>query len=401
MKCLCRPFAIVLLLTLALAAAAPTSGESQRPTSKEGPPTSSWTPARTPWGDPDLQGKWRVAETGTPLERPIEFGNREFLTDQELAKRIADLTRQAPPDDRNAEIVRQRQPEHERGIRGEEYNRFWVDTAPKQITPWRRTSLVIDPPDGRIPPLTPNAIERIEAREAARRGRGEADGWEDRNLSERCLLTALVRFEASGTAALSVKQILQAPGYVAIIMSTLNSNEPLLIPLDGRPRPGENVRTWLGIPRGRWQGNTLVVETTHINAQQDGGPIMPSRLPYQMPGAGGAGGFLGPGDTLRIVERFTRVGPDTIEYGYTIDDPKTYVRPYTVLRPLTKEPDDLLMPENGCHEGNYGIVGQLSAGRADEAYALKAAQAESKARQPRLQELKQRTEEWMKSRNER
>jgi hypothetical protein len=342
-----------------------------------------------------------VAETVAPLERPAELGNRELFTEQELAQKTADIGRQAPPRDEDADSVREKQPEHEKGIRGEEYNRFWIDTAPKKVAPWWRTSLVIDPPDGRIPPLTPDAIARIEAREAARRSRGEADGWEDRNLSERCLLTAFVRFEASGAAALSVKQILQAPGYVAIIMSTLNSNDPLIVPLDGRPRPSERVRRWFGIPRGRWEGNTLVVETTHINGQQDGGAVMPSRLPYQMPGAGGAGGFLGPGDTLRIVERFTRVGPDTIEYGYTIEDPKTYVRPYTVLRPLTREPDDLLMPENGCHEGNYGIVGQLTAGRADEAYALKAAQAEATARQPRLLELKRRSDEWAKTQSPR
>lgn len=397
----CRPFAAVSAVALAVTATVLTAGQSQAPASKSAPSTSSWTPARTAWGDPDLQGKWQVADTGTPLERPAGFGNREFLTDQELAARTAALKNQAPPDDRDADAVRQKQPEHEKGIRGEEYNRFWVDTAPKRIIPWRRTSLVVDPPDGRIPPYTPDAMKRIEAREAARRARGEADGWEDRNLSERCLLTAFVRFEGSGQAALAVKQILQAPGHVAIIMSTLNSNDPLLIPLDGRPRPSDNVRSWFGIPRGRWDGNTLVVETTHINGQQDGGPVMPSRLPYSMPSAGGAGGFLGAGDTLKIVERFTRVAPDMIEYRYTIDDPKTYVRPYTVLRPMTKEPDDLLMPENGCHEGNYGIVGQLSAGRADEDYALKAAQAEQVSRQPRLQELKQRTEEWTKSQNKR
>jgi hypothetical protein len=137
-----------------------------------------------------------------------------------------------------------------------------------------------------------------------------------------------------------------------------------------------------------------VVETTHFNDKQDGGPIMPSRLAYAMPG----GSHLGSGETLRMVERFTRVAPDTIEYSYTIDDPKTYVRSYTVLLPLAKQADDLLMPENGCHEGNYGIVGQLSAGRADETYALNAAKVEAETRQTLLQEMKRRTEEWMKSR---
>jgi hypothetical protein len=187
---------------------------------------------------------------------------------------------------------------------------------------------------------------------------------------------------------MSVRQIVQAPGWATIFVGTLNSNELILVPLDGRPRPSENVRTWIGIPRGHWEGNTLVVETTHLNDKQDGGPVMPSRSPNQR---------IGAGDTVRITERFTRVDPDTIEYSYTIEDPTTYVRPYTVLRPLAKLDDNLLMPENGCHEGNYGIVGQLSAARADEAYALRASQAEASGRQPLFQALKRQTEEWMKS----
>jgi hypothetical protein len=353
--------------------------------------TTKWTVGRTAWGDPDLQGKWAMADNGTPMERPKEFGNRELLTDAELAARVAALRRQAPEsEEERTATAPQRAPEHERGIRYQEYNAFWNDAGPRQVTPWKRTSLVIDPPDGRIPPLTPEAVKRIEAREAARLHRGEADTWQDRNLSERCLLTAFVRFSAGAT---SIKQFIQAPGYVTIIVYALNANNPIIVPLDGRPRPSENVRGWLGIPRGRWEGTTLVVETTHINDQQDGGSVMPSRTPYAMP----SGSHLGPGNTVRLTERFTRVGPDLIEYSYTIDDPKTYVRPYTVLRPLSKQPDDLLMPENGCHEGNYGIVGQLSAGRADEAYATKAAQAEAASRKSQLEEMKRRSEEWAKS----
>jgi len=352
---------------------------------------AGWTVARTAWGDPDLQGKWAVADTGTPMERPADLGNREFLTDKEAADRAAGIAKQAPPEDANAPVQRQQQPEHERGIRGEEYNRFWVD-GPKVIKPWTRTSLVIDPPDGRLPPLTPEAIARLEAREAARQARGEADDWMDRNLSERCLLTAFVRFQVSAAAAMVVKQIVQAPGSVAIVQSTLNSNEPIMIPLDKRSRPS-NVRRWLGIPRGHWEGTTLVVETTQLIGKQDGGEVMPSRLPLAMPG----GSHLGSGDTVRILEKFNRTAADTIEYSYTIEDPKTYVRPYTVLLPLVKQPDDLLMPENGCHEGNYGIVGQLSAGRADEAYALRAAKAETAMRKPVFQQMRQRSEAWQKS----
>ena len=391
--------ASAVVLATAVGTIAPGSGSvaAQKQNSAGG--ATKWA-ERTGWGDPDLQGKWSVAETGTPMERPKEFANREFLTDKEVADRVAALTRSAPPAEGGGADpafpeLKKTAPAHEKGIRGEEYNRFWVDGGPRQVTPWKRTSLVVDPPDGRIPPLTPEAIRRLEAREAARSGRGEADGWEDRNLSERCLLTAFVRFFQEGKD--SIREIIQAPGYVGIMVATLNSNDPIIVPLDGRSRPADNVRSWLGISRGRWEGNTLVVETTHINDQQDGGPVMPSRLPFGMPG----GSHLGPGDTVRFVERFTRVSPDMIEYSYTIDDPKTYVRPYTVLRPLTRMPDDYLMPENACHEGNYGIVGQLSAGRADEAYALKASQAETDQRRPQLQEMKRKTEEWMKTHGQR
>ena len=349
---------------------------------------TDWTVPRTAWGDPDLQGKWSTARVPTPMERPKEFGTREFLTDEELAKRLADAEGQpvtVDEDERTAQ-ANERAPGHERGIRYQEYNAFWNAGPRPPVTPWRRTSLVVDPPDGQIPPLTLEAVARIEAREAARWGRSEADSWADRNLSERCLLTAFVRF------ASSERQFIQAPGYVAIIVYALNANDPIIVPLDGRPRL-ENVRAWLGVPRGHWEGTTLVVETTQINSQQDGGAIMPSRLPLGMP----SGSHLGSGEAVRLVERFTRVSPDMIEYSYTIDDPTTYVRPYTVLRPLTKQSDGLLMPENACHEHNYGIVGQLSAGRADPEYALEAAESEAAGRQGQIQEMKRQAEEWVKS----
>lgn len=351
--------------------------------------SKAWT-GRTAWGDPELQGIWEAVETGAPMERPKEMANREFLTDQELSARIEALRarNQSPPADPDGNDPRDARasaaaPEHEKGIFGQEYNRFWVDSGPRRTKPWKRTSLIIDPPDGRMPPFTSEAIRRIEEREAARRNRGEADSWEDRNISERCLQTAFLRIGGGE------RQIRQVPGYVVITQTGLNANEPVIVPLDRRPPPSDTVRTWLGVSRGRWEGSTLVVETTNINGKQDGGPILASRTPYQR--------FLGAGDTLRITERFKRVDADTMEYSYTVDDPKTYVRPYTVLRPLAKLDDNYLLPENGCHEGNYGITGQLSAGRADEAYALRAAQAEAAARQPQLREMKRRTEEWMRT----
>jgi hypothetical protein len=320
------------------------------------------------------------------MERPKEFADREFLTDDEAAARAQAASepeeeQDDPEDPRDAAQAAGARPS-EKGIFGQEYNRFWVVQPPATARPWKRTSLVVDPPDGRIPPLTPEAIKRLEARETARRGRGEADSWEDRNLSERCLVAALTQLGAA-------KHILQAPGYVVIVNNALNSNEPQIIPLGGRPRLGDNVRTWLGESRGRWEGHTLVVETIKFNGKQDGGPIMPKRTPLQR--------YLGSGETLRLIERYTRVDAETLEYQYTLEDPKVYVTPYTVLRPMTKQDDRYLMLESGCHEGNYGIVGQLSAARADEAYAMEAAREEAASRQTQLQAMKRRTEEWMKT----
>jgi hypothetical protein len=352
--------------------------------------TKAWS-GKTAWGDPDLQGKWETADTATPLERPKDLANKAVFTDQEVADRVARLSKQRAEAAQDAdgndipfpEIKKAAATSHEKGIRGEEYNKFWVDAPVRKIKPWNRTSLVIDPPDGRMPPFTPEMIKRIEEGEKVRYNRGEADSWEDRNINERCIENAFVRIGGGE------RQILQSPGYVAFTVHQLNTYAPFIIPLDGRPRPSDSVRTWMGVARGRWDGPTLVVETTNINGKQNGGPILASRTPY--------GRFLGAGDTAKITERFTRVDADTIEYSYTVEDPKTYVRPYTVLRPLTKAPDDLLMPENACHEGNYGIVGQLSAGRADEEYARKAARAEQDARQPQFQEMKRRTEEWIQA----
>src|SRR5262245_3203027 len=192
-------------------------------------------PPRTPWGDPDLQGIWINEDIDTPMERPKEFGDRQFLTDQEVAakeraqrervreeeaKRIAEL---GGP--RSLEEARGA-PAHEKGIRGEEYNRVWVDTGPRKPgRVWRRTSLIVDPPDGRNPPLTLEALKRLDAREEGRRGRGEADGPEDRNLGERCLRGAMSVLGAT-------KLILQVPGYVMIFQES--GHHTRIIPLDGR-----------------------------------------------------------------------------------------------------------------------------------------------------------------------
>lgn len=348
--------------------------------------SGNWTTPTTAWGDPDLQGKWTFANTGTPMERPEEFGDREFLTPEEIAARVeaasTAVAAPADPEEARDEALAAAARPSEQGIFGQEYNKFWVIEDQRGATAWDRTSMVVDPPDGRIPPLTLAAVERLEQREAARAHRGEADTWEDRNLSERCISPGRIRFTANA------REILQAPGYVVIRIDALNTSEPLVVPLDGRPRLG--IRRWMGESRGRWEGETLVVETTNFLGRQDGGPVMPKRTPLIR--------YLGSGEALTLTERFTRVGPQTIEYSYTVDDPSLYVAPYTVIRPLTKEAPDFIMPESACHEGNYGIVGQLSAARVDEEYALEAAREEAASRIPQLQELRDRAEAWERAR---
>jgi hypothetical protein len=273
-------------------------------------------------------------------------------------------------------------PAFEKAIYGQEYNNFWMARPTKPRKVWRRTSLVVDPPDGRIPPLTPEALKRLEAREQARRGRGEADSWEDRNTSERCITTAHAALD-------TVKQILQTPGYVVIYLDALNVHEARIVPLDGRPHVDQKVRGWMGDPRGHWEGNSLVVDTTNFYGKQDGGPVMPSRGPFAFLR------YLGSGETMHFVERFTRVDDDTIEYRYTVEDPKLYLRPYTVLRPLTRD-KNYLITESACHEGNYGMKNLLSAARAKEKEALYVAEEEARERQPLLEEMKRRTAEALK-----
>lgn len=350
---------------------------------------ATWTAPRTAWGDPDLQGIWNTANTGAPMERPTEFGTREFLTEEEIAARVQALTDEPPPpesddpeeaDPRDAELAAAARPT-EQGIFGQEYNRFWVVSDPRPVTPWNRTSQIIDPPDGRMPPLTIAAIDRLEAREAARAHRGEGDDWRDRNIGERCLASGQMKFTTD------TFEIFQSPGVVAIRVDAFNHNEPMVVPLDGRPRLG--VRQWMGESRGRWEGQTLVVETDSFIPRQDGGSVMPKRTPLLR--------YRGTGETLRVTQRFTRTGPDMLEYRYTVEDPSVWVVPYTVLRLMVME-NDLLMVESACHEGNYGIVGQLSAARTDEEYAMEAAREEAATRAAQYEEMRREHAEWMRTR---
>lgn len=285
--------------------------------------------ARTPWGDPDLQGLWTNA-TITPFERPRELGAKEVLTEEEAAVFERQTLRARDADSRTGAGT-----EADVALA---YNQFWYDRGTK-VVGTRRTSLVVDPPDGRIPALTPEAQARADARAAARR-RSPADGPEDRSLVERCILwTAGPPMLPGGYN--NNYQILQTPGYVVILVEMIH--DVRIIPLDGRPHAAQNIRQWLGDSRGRWDGNTLVVETTNFTSKTN---------------------FRGSGEALRLTERFTRVDADTINYEFTVDDPASFARPWTAAIPMTKTEGPIF--EYACHEGNYGMTNLLSGARAGE-----------------------------------
>ena len=293
---------------------------------------------RTPWGHPDLRGVWNNSTT-TPLER---------LTESELERiRLA------------------RAPVH-RATGGT--GAGWLE----QAGGLERQSLIVDPPDGRIPPLRPEAIQRLVDRENARAGRGEGDSWRDRNSWERCISRTLP-IAMIPNAYNANYQIFQTEGHVAIVMEMIH--ETRIIPLDGHPHVEDGIRQWLGDSRGRWEDDTLVVETTRFHNRLDGGDHKPSHIIQTT--------HRGPGGTLRLVERFRLVDANRIDYQFTVEDPKTYTRPYTVAIPIirrdTSDPLNHLF-EYACHEGNHGMLNLLTGARADEELALKSSALVSQQR---------------------
>jgi hypothetical protein len=280
--------------------------------------------ARTPEGQPDLQGVWSYA-TITPLERPSELaGKSEFETQEE-----ADQFERETLDNRN----RDRRDGGGAADVGRAYNQFWWDYGDRLVG--RQTALVVDPPDGRVPPLTAEAQQRQTAR-SARRTPGPPAGPEDRGLWERCLTRTLPTLPGAYNNNI---QIVQSRDTVAILNEMIH--EARIIPLDGRPTVG--APQWRGESRGRWEGDVLVVETVNFNDQAN---------------------FRGSSVNLKLVERYSRVNADTLLYEVTISDPTTWSRPWTVSIPMTRNPQ--LIYEYACHEGNYGMVGILAGARADD-----------------------------------
>ena len=301
----------------------------------------NWTPPKTPWGDPDLQGLYTSDDLmDTPLERPSEFGERLYFTEGELAQAAAQLAKRAETD--LQEFVRPNA-----GVNtGPPGN--WGERARR---PPRQTSLIVDPPNGRMPRLTPEGQKRLtesEARQTALTPQRPPASWEDYDLYIRCITRGLAGSMLPSSYD-NGTQIVQAPGYVTLLHEKVH--DARIIPLGDRPHVGQNVRSYMGDSRGRWEGSTLVVETTNFLDKKTG--------------IGRNGNGIPTSDALRLVERFTPVDPNTIHYELTVDDPKLYAKSWKVAFPITQEAGYELF-EYSCHETNYAMFNSLSGARAEE-----------------------------------
>jgi hypothetical protein len=336
-----RRAALVGLLGLALVACERTQTPGTPSAASSG---GAYTVPRTAWGDPDLQGKWpSTAMVGVPVQRDEKLGNRAVLNDEEFAAREAAAARQTEQD--NADFSLENAASTPGGAVGGPVSPppHWLERG----QPQRQASLIVDPPNGRMPPYTDAALQRQADERKVREGRGPADSYTDRSLYDRCITRGL-----AGSVLPVIynngNQIVQAPGYVAIVNEMIH--ETRVIPLDARPHVSSNLRLWLGDSRGHFEGDTLVIETTNMTDRT---------------GIGLNGGGPRHSAAIEITERLTRTAADTIDYKITIDDPQTWTAPWTMEMPLKRD-DAYGMYEYACHEGNYALHNILSGARADE-----------------------------------
>jgi hypothetical protein len=295
---------------------------------------------KTAWGKPDLTGVWDF-RTITPLERPANLADKEFLTEAEAAKLEQDvIERNREIDERPAERTTaggnvDRRADGSPGF----YNNFWLDGGTKPVGT-RRTSLVIDPPNGRVPPLTPAAQKRAEERRAYLRDH-PADGPEDRSASDRCILGFNAGPPLTPGGYNQNMQVVQTRDHVVMVTEMVHTAR--IVPLDGRPRLNDRIRHWSGDARGHWEGDTLVIETTNFNEKR---------------------GWRGATANMKLIERLTRLDADTLEYKYTVIDPETWTSPWTASIPLRLS--ELPLYEYACHEANYSLGNILAGHRAEE-----------------------------------
>jgi hypothetical protein len=305
---------------------------AQRPstTSASGSTARKWTAPRTPDGQPDLQGFWNNT-TYVPLQRPKDV-TKEFYTKDEAVEMIKRAAAQ----------------ESEQTVPGTvadvhyDFTQFGLDRSQAPLASNLRTSLIVDPADGRLPPLSAEGQKRAAERaEARKRAGGPTDAVENQPLSVRCIIMDRIGPPMLAGAYNNNYQIVQIPGYVMILTEMIH--DVRIIPLDGRPHLPQSVRQWTGSYRGRWEGETLVVETTNFNGKM---------------------AFQGASENMKLTERFTRVAEDTIRYQFTVEDPSTWTRPWSAEVPWAKAIGPLF--EHACHEGNYGLYNILAGARVED-----------------------------------
>ena len=285
---------------------------------------------RTPWGDPDLKGVWDF-RTATPLERPEDREDQAFLTEEEAASIEQERV------DRNIRLWEAAPRRTEAGDNVGGYNNFWLDFGTKVIED-RRTSLIVDPPDGRIPALSDAGQRLADARRAYREAH-PADSYLDRNSFDRCILGFNTGPPMTPGFYNQNMQLFQTPDHVVVLNEMVH--DARIIPLDGRPRP--DIESWTGESRGRWEGDTLVVETTHFSDKHS---------------------YRGSTKDRHLVERFTRIDAGTLLYEFTITDPATWTAPWTAQVPM--QWNELPLFEYACHEGNYAMPNILGGERREE-----------------------------------
>jgi hypothetical protein len=331
-------FSILFAVTIgagSLTAQSP-AGQSPAQAAKKAPAAKKSAMLRTPWGAPDLEGTWDF-RTVTPMERPPEFAGKATLTEQEAAEYARRMVEQRNADKRHDTTVR-------RTVNGTAetedvalaYNDFWWDRGTNVIGT-RRTSLIIDPPDGRLPPLAPEAQKRLAAENVL--SERPAEGPEDRSIAERCIMGFNSGPPIAPGGYNQNVQIIQHRDYVVLLNEMIHNAR--VIPLDGRPRL--NIAQWVGESRARWDGDTLVIDTKNFHQNTS---------------------LRGSSPNLHLTERIRRVDADNLLYEFTVDDPTTWTKPWTAQVPMVKA--EGFIYEYACHEGNYGMFGILSGARAVE-----------------------------------
>ena len=303
-------------------------------------PVAAQTAPRTAWGQPDLRGIWDF-RTITPLQRPESLAEQEFLTEEEAANLEQEVL------DRNADLANRPALRTEvtesvdRGADGAPgfYNNFWLDRGTRAVGS-RRTSLIIDPPNGRIPDLTASGQRTADARRAYRQEH-PADSWVDRSAYDRCILGFNAGPPITPGGYNQNLHLFQTPDHVVLVTEMVHTVR--VVPLDGRPVLSDDVRQWSGDSRGHWEGETLVVETSNFNDQR---------------------GWRGSTTNMKLVERYTRVDADTLDYEFTVIDPETWTSSWTASIPMRRSLNP--MYEYACHEGNHSMDGILAGRRAEE-----------------------------------